>query len=122
VSAGVLWSGSTSESYNTSTTPTRWIFTNGSYSLTVGYESSGFISYYQLIVGSNIYECTIQTSEPTLPSPSDPDPTDPDPSDPDPSDPEPTKDDIASFPYIIFSIISLGTISVIIKSKFKIIK
>ena len=117
MSAGVLWSGSTSESYNTSTTPTRWIFTNGSYSLTVGYESSGFISYYQLIVGSNIYECTIQTSEPTLPSPSDPDP-----SDPDPSDPEPTKDDIASFPYIIFSIISLGTISVIIKSKFKIIK
>jgi len=104
VSAGVLWSGSISESYNTSATPTRWIITNGSYSLTVGYESNGFISYYKLIVGSNKFECTIQTAEPTLPSPSEE-------PDPDPN--------IASFPIIIFSIISLSTISVIIKSKLK---
>ena len=107
ISAGVLWSGSISESYNTSVTPTRWTFTNGSNSLTVGYESNGFLEYYKLIVENNIYECTIQASEPTLPSPPD-------------STPEPSESSIASYPILIFSMISLVTLSFLVKSKLKI--
>ncbi|MHA1720673.1 MAG: hypothetical protein ACTSXK_14215 [Promethearchaeota archaeon] len=106
-SAEVLWSGSISETYNTSATPTRWTFTNGTYSLTVGYESNGFLDYYQLIVGSNTYECTIQTSEPTLPSPSE--------SESESAKSSQSEPNIASYPILIFSIISLGTILVIFR-------
>jgi hypothetical protein len=109
LSAEILWSGSISVSYPLTVSPTRWIFTNGSNSLTVGYESNGFLAYYKLIVENNTYECTIQASEPTLPSPQD-------------NTPPPSEPSIASYPILIFSMISLVTSLILVKSKFKIEK
>ena len=68
VNTGILWTGITTVTEDTGVTPARWTYTNGTYSLIVGYESDGFLQYYRYSDGVNIYECTCQTTVPELPT------------------------------------------------------
>ncbi|MHA1820158.1 MAG: hypothetical protein ACTSU2_13435 [Promethearchaeota archaeon] len=70
VSADIIWLGTITKTINSSTNPSRVTFSNGTNSLTVAYEDNGFIVYYKLVSDDDVYECTIQTTEPELPGPS----------------------------------------------------
>jgi hypothetical protein len=68
IDTGVLWTGTTTMTEDTSNVPTRWLYTNGANVLTVAYDADGFISYYYLQTGNYVFECKCMRELPNLPT------------------------------------------------------